>query len=99
MNLEKMQMNDVAQILLDIARRTESHGDARMLTGIAARIMRRKPVRKAESVSRRCTAELRGEIREFAMNNPNMSYAEVARRFDVNPGRVSEAMAGFRVKG
>ena len=97
MNLEKMQMNEVADLLFALSKKQVDPKDTELLKKIAARVSRRKPVRKAQSVARRCTPELRGEIRTFAKRNPNMTYAEIARRFDVNPGRVSEAMAGKRV--
>lgn len=42
------------------------------------------------------TSELAAEIREFAQANPLWSTLRVARKFRVNPGRVSEAIAGLR---
>ena len=42
------------------------------------------------------TPELAQEIREFAEANPGMSHQAIAEQFNVNHGRVSEAIHGKR---
>lgn len=42
------------------------------------------------------TPEVRSAIREFHRTNPNLSQHEIAQHFNVNAGRVSEALKGFR---
>ncbi len=63
---------------------------------LANELSRRKPVMKTRPRSRHVTEEVREEIRAFRRSNPGMSQAEIGRRFNVNAGRVSEALAGFR---
>jgi predicted XRE-type DNA-binding protein len=42
------------------------------------------------------TAELAEEIRDYAAANPGMSHQAIAEVFNVNHGRVSEAIKGKR---
>lgn len=49
---------------------------------------------RARAETRRMTARLAEEVRQFADANPEMSYLRIAKHFDINPGRVSEAMTG-----
>jgi hypothetical protein len=42
------------------------------------------------------TPELYEEIREYAEANPGMSHQDIAVMFNVNHGRVSEAIKGKR---
>ena len=39
------------------------------------------------------TPELAGEIRRYAIGHPNLSTQRIANHFNVNQGRVSEALA------
>ena len=66
------------------------------LAQLADELPRRAPVRRAPVSSRRMTPELSDKIRQHAEANPTESYIAIGRHFDVNPGRVSEIMAGFR---
>lgn len=50
--------------------------------------------KRAKANVRRMTADLAEEVRQFAYANPEMSYLQIAEHFDINPGRVSEAMTG-----
>jgi len=43
------------------------------------------------------TDKLRAKIRAIKEAEPDLPQAEIARRFDVNPGRVSEALRGKRI--
>lgn len=66
------------------------------LSHLADQLSRRKPVRKAPAKSRTMTPELRRKIAEDARANPDKTYHQIAMRWGVNAGRVSEAVAGFR---
>ena len=59
---------------------------------IAAARKRRPPARRAPTSARPVTPEMAAEIREAVRQNPHLPYADIARRFGVNPGRVSEVM-------
>jgi hypothetical protein len=47
-------------------------------------------------VSPKATPELREQIRAFARANPDLAQIEIANKFGVNAGRVSEALHGWR---
>lgn len=53
---------------------------------------RNSPVRRARPQSAHLSADLAEEIRQFASKNPKMHQRDIAQKFNVNPGRVSEAM-------
>ena len=63
-----------------------------------ANALRRRVAKKiAPATSTRMSDELRERIRELKDNSPSISQVEIARRFHVNPGRVSEALRGKRL--
>jgi hypothetical protein len=63
------------------------------LHDLAEATKRTSPVRrKAPIKSRELTPQLAIRIRNYARRNPTLSYAEIAQHYNVNPGRVSEAM-------
>lgn len=64
------------------------------LSEIADGLRRRPPTRKAPRSSVPMTAELAVEIRAYAKARPGLTQAAIGRVFNVNPGRVSEAIAG-----
>lgn len=59
-------------------------------------LTRRSPKRVARRVSAPMTKELAERIRKFAQAAPHLAQTEIAKAFQVNPGRVSEALAGAR---
>lgn len=59
-------------------------------------MVRKSPKRRARPVSVPMTAELAERIRKFAQAAPHLAQTEIAKAFQVNPGRVSEALAGVR---
>lgn len=69
---------------------------AEELRFLAAELERRPARRRSKPVSQPMTPELRRQIALYAKDNPDLSYVEIATEFNVNPGRVSEAVAGFR---
>lgn len=65
------------------------------LNTIADGLHRRPPSRRrAPPSSVPMTAALAIDIRAYAATRPSLSQAAIARVFKVNPGRVSEALAG-----
>jgi hypothetical protein len=42
------------------------------------------------------TDELRNEIKEIKNADPHLSHAEIGKRLNINPGRVSETLRGKR---
>ncbi len=58
--------------------------------------MRRRPSQKAPISSEPMTDELRDAIRAFARRHQHMTQVDIGRHFNVNQGRVSEALKGFR---
>jgi len=53
---------------------------------------RKSPIRRAVNRSEKLTPALAAEIRVYARANPDMHQREIANIFNMNPGRVSEAM-------
>lgn len=51
---------------------------------------------RAPSTSERIDAELAATIRKYAKTFPDMTQADIGRVFNVNQGRVSEAIRGKR---
>ena len=53
---------------------------------------REKYVRKAPVKSRTITSSMARRIRIMAVQHPDMHLSDIAARFDINPGRVSEIL-------
>lgn len=88
---------EVREELEQILRICEMPMLARVVVEAAIRdLKRRPPVRKAKPKSAHAGPALRAAIRGFAKKHPGLSQLEIARRFNVNPGRVSEAIRGKR---
>jgi DNA-binding MarR family transcriptional regulator len=62
------------------------------LSQLADETYRSSPVRRAPRKSLSLTPALAAKIRIFARKNPKMHQRQIAEHFNVNPGRVSEAM-------
>lgn len=62
------------------------------LHDLADETYRNSPVKRAANRSRPLTPKLADEIRRFVAKNPKLHQRDVAQRFNVNPGRVSEAL-------
>jgi hypothetical protein len=71
-------------------------GEAGELFELADELKRRFSGPRAPANSTKMTPELAEEIREFAETNPGMSHQDKAVVFNVNHGRVSEAIKGKR---
>lgn len=66
------------------------------IASLAEELTRRAPGKRAPIESRPFTPELAGQIRQFAKDHPTLSQLAIAKMFQVNPGRVSEATRGYR---
>lgn len=67
------------------------------LNDLADEMGRRSPRQRAPSTSAPMTDALKAQIRAMKAAEPDLSQAEIGRRFNLNPGRVSEALRGKRV--
>jgi hypothetical protein len=87
-----MRLPEVAERLRELAR--ELGCDE--LDDLADEIARRPSGQRAPVTSASMTGALRDEIRAMKAADPNLSHAEIGRRLNVNPGRVSETLRGKR---
>jgi hypothetical protein len=70
---------------------------AKKLDFLVTELWRRKPRRKAGAAIRtKITPELKAQIRAYVKKHPKQDQQEVGNAFNVNPGRISEIVAGFR---
>jgi hypothetical protein len=63
---------------------------------LADELARRPQARRAKVKSARLTEGMEDSIKAFARRQPHLSFVEIARYYNVNPGRVSEAISGKR---
>lgn len=66
------------------------------LAELADAMYRRSATRRAGTRSPRVTAEMAEEIRQYAAAHPDAHQQDIANHFNVNVGRVSEALHGDR---
>jgi hypothetical protein len=66
------------------------------LNDLADEIGRRPSVQRAPTASAPMTDALRNQIRAMKNADPSLSHAEIGRRLNLNPGRVSETLRGKR---
>ena len=66
----------------------------RELNDLADEIARRPAGKRAPTSSAPMNEGFRYEIRTMKEANPDISQAEIGRRLNVNPGRVSETLKG-----
>lgn len=59
---------------------------------LADEMYRRSPVRRASNKSVQLTPKLAEKIRRYAIKHPRLHQRDLAQEFNVNPGRVSEAL-------
>lgn len=87
-----MRIPEIAERLRDLA----AERGIPELTGLADELRRRPAGRRAPAKSQPMSDELAAQIRAFRTANPRLSQVEISRRFNVNQGRVSEALKGKR---
>lgn len=59
---------------------------------LADEMHRNSPVKRARARSAALTPKLADEIRKYAKKNPRLHQRDIAQKFNVNPGRISEAL-------
>jgi hypothetical protein len=95
-----MKIPDIQERLNQVADELETGADiceaAAEIRRLSANLSRRKPIRKAPISSSPMTPELTEEIRDYWRANPAMSQTDIGAKFNVNAGRVSEAVRGYR---
>lgn len=70
---------------------------AKLLDFLVTELWRKKPRRKTGKATRTpITAELKRNIRKYAREHKAQDMQEIGNHFNVNPGRVSEILSGFR---
>nr|WP_278374552.1 winged helix-turn-helix transcriptional regulator [Brucella anthropi] len=87
-----MRIPQIRERIIQIAHATHNQE----LESLANKLTRRSAVRKVGPKSRRMTLELKRDIINYAKANPDAAQTEIAHFFNVNPGRVSEALRGVR---
>jgi hypothetical protein len=85
------QMRQIAEQIQD-----DYPGQAATLLELVDELRRRVPAPRAPATSTPMTPELAQEIREYAEAHADLSHQEIAEQFNVNHGRVSEALHGKR---
>jgi hypothetical protein len=70
--------------------------DCDELSDLADEIGRRPIRQRAPSTSARMTDAVRAEIKAMKEADPRVSHHEIAKRLNLNPGRVSETLRGKR---
>ena len=87
-----MRLPEVAQRLRELA--IELRCDE--LEELANEIGRRSSGQRAAATSVPMTDSLRDRIRAMKAAEPGLSQAEIGKRLNINPGRVSETLRGKR---
>jgi hypothetical protein len=85
-----MRLPEVATRLRELAIRL----DCDELLELADEIARRPSAQRAPRTSAPMTDSLRAQIRAMKSAEPDLSHAEIGRRLNLNPGRVSETLRG-----
>ncbi len=88
-------MSDIPEArrqLLLVAKMADADTAARIRHIISKYMTREKPVRRAPVKSRGVTSGIALQIRKYAAANPTAHFSEIATRFGVNQGRVSEVL-------
>lgn len=93
-------MSDVPQARQELGRiarglmngELSARAAAKKIREVVPMLVRKPPVRQSMPRRKQVTPELQDEIRAYAANHPDAQLMEIALRFDVNIGRVSEAL-------
>lgn len=97
-----MRLPEVKKEMHKLANILENGGtiNPRYLHDLADQITRRQPLSRAQNTSQKITPELREQIRLFHLRkiqyDKYWTQQKTAEHFNVNPGRVSEAVRGKR---
>ncbi len=86
-----------AREVLKSALAMDDASDVRSAIELALGYMtREKYTRKAEVTSMRVTSEVKVMVHDYAAENPDASMQQMGNLFNLNPGRISEILAGER---
>lgn len=88
----KERLHDIAKVLY--AEDMDDIGSE--LDMLAMELSRRPAISKAPKASASVTDELAEQIRSYAAKNKNATQMQMAIRFKVNSGRISEVLRGKR---
>lgn len=70
---------------------------AKLLDFLVTELWRKKPRRKAgKAIRTPITPEMKKKIRLYAREHKTQDMQEIGNHFNVNPGRISEILSGFR---
>ena len=86
-----MAKRTIPQIRTRLHELADLHGIPE-LHDLAADTYRSSPVTRAAKTSVKLTPALAKQIRAYHARHPKLHQREVAHKFNVNPGRVSEAL-------
>ena len=89
-----MTIPEIRKRLYELA---EEHGIAEL--AVLADASYRRTYTRTPAKRRNLTPDLVASIRAYVAANPEVAVQDVASKFYVNPGRVSEAMHGRREAG
>ena len=92
-----MKLPEVREMLHNVADDPRMPPDLAKVIKYLADETKRRRHRSVEAVSVPMTADLARRIRAFAKANPGMAQFQIGQVFNVNQGRVSEALHGERV--
>jgi Mn-dependent DtxR family transcriptional regulator len=81
----------IPEIRLRLRELADIHGIDE-LHDLADETYRRSPFKRARNKSATLTPALAERIRRFVRDHPQMHQRDVAQKFNVNPGRVSESL-------
>lgn len=70
--------------------------EAQGIRKLVLELKRRTAIKVARAKAQPMTPLLKQSIRAYATAHPEMSHREIGRVFNVDGGRVSEALRGFR---
>jgi hypothetical protein len=91
----RKQLSQAADDLRTGARKPEQV--AKLLDYLVTELWRKRSRRKVgKAIRTPITPEMKAEIRLFAREHKDQDLQEIANRFNVNPGRVSEILSGHR---
>jgi len=88
--------NALLAIAASLAIKPNCDDEVRGIRLIVKELWRRPAVRQSRAKADPATRKLRAEIRAYAKAHPEMLNREIGLVFNVDSGRVSEALAGFR---
>lgn len=81
----------IPEIRIQLREIAKEH-DIPEINDLVDEMYRKSPVRRAARVNQPLTPALAAAIRVYAKQNPEMHQQDIAARFRVNHGRVSQAM-------